>query len=242
MQTALDFGTRQDIEWIRRQLLPILNFVRLLPALTPFRQLVKSAISSRTRDPVSQKAFDRLTTVYPNGLDLQAASVEDIHDLIWDVEFAGAKARNLQRMLHVVAAKDPNFDLSFLEKLPRSRAMAWLESLHGVGPKVAAATLNFSSLNAELFVADTHVLRVFERFGLIGPKSTAWTATEMVVAAMEDWSAEDFMKLHIMVKVLGQNICHPHNPVCTACPLRSRCKATNAPSRHVHLSRTNSRH
>ncbi|OHV81452.1 endonuclease III [Rhizobium sp. LCM 4573] len=242
MQTALDFGARQDVEWIGRQLLPILNFVRLLPALTPFRQLVKSSISSRTRDPVSQKAFDRLITVYPKELDLVAASVEDIHDLIWDVEFAGAKARNLQKALRAIAAKHPDFDLSFLHKFSRNYAMAWLESLDGVGPKVAAATLNFSYLNAELFVADTHVLRVFQRFGIIGPKGTAWTATETVVAAMEDWTAEDFMNLHVMVKVLGQNICHLHNPDCAACPLRSRCKAATPPSRHARPHRARSRH
>jgi endonuclease III len=240
MQTALDFGIRQDIEWIRGQLLPILNFVRLLPPLSPAGQLVKSLISSRTRDPVSQQAFDQLTTVYPKLLDLLAASVEDIHDLICEVRFAGDKASYLQKALRAIAAEHPDFDLSFLERLSRNHAMAWLESLNGVGPKVAAATLNFSSLNAELFVADTHVLRVFERFGIIGPKSTAWAATEVVVAAMEDWTAEDFMNLHIMIKVLGQKICHLHNPVCTACPLRSRCKAVH--SRHVGSPRTSSRH
>jgi endonuclease-3 len=71
----------------------------------------------------------------------------------------------------MIAADDPDFDLSPLGEQPIEDALAWLERLPGVGRKVAASALNFSSLAIPAFVADTHVLPVLGRFGVIDAKA-----------------------------------------------------------------------
>ena len=222
MQKTLDFGIGDDLAWIRRRLLPVRKYVVLHPPLSPTGQLVKSMISGVTRDPVSDKAYMHLRVVYPEWLDLLAAPVEDIHDLICPVEFASRKARDLQSALHDIAVNHADFDLSFLRNMPVSQALAWLQTLKGVGPKVAASTLNFSTLNAAAFVADTHVLRVLRRFGIAGG-GTAKKTADIMLSALDGWSAEELTELHVFIKVLGQTLCRPCFSACEKCPLRTRC-------------------
>lgn len=224
MQIALDFGVRQDIEWIFGKLQSLLDMVELSPPPDPMRQLVRSILGGQTRDAVSDAAAERLFVVYPNWLDLAAASVEDIAALISEVTFASDKAGNLQKALRRIAFEHPDFDLGFLLDRPMPQAMAWLEELPGVGPKVAAATLNFSSFQRAAFVVDTHVLRVLQRFGLVGSRSTNDKVAETVLSAMDDWSAQALTNLHVVIKLLGQNRCRAPYPMCETCPLKTRCE------------------
>ena len=58
-------------------------------------------------------------------------------------------------------------NLDFLGDHPVEQGLRWLEEIYGVGRKIAAATLNFSTLRKRAMVVDTHVLRVLRRFGFV---------------------------------------------------------------------------
>lgn len=130
-----------------------------IPARAPIGPLVKSLISSRTRDAVSAGAYRRLVAAYPAWLGMARAAPADVEAVIGEVTFADQKARHLGGALAAIAACHPDFDLTFLGGLSVPRALAWLERLPGVGRKVSASTLNFSTLRMPALVLDSHVLR-----------------------------------------------------------------------------------
>jgi len=48
-------------------------------------------------------------------------------------------------------------------------------------------------------------------------------ASEKVTAELIGWSGHDFLLLHVVMKRLGQLICHDTKPECALCPLASDC-------------------
>jgi len=139
------------------------------------------------------------------------------------VTYAEDKARNLVATLQRIGLERPDYDLSFLSSWPVYQALAWLERLPGVGPKVAAATLNASTLRRRIFIVDTHVHRVLVRFGFIGRNATAEDGRNAVTAAASSLDADALLELFAQMKRLGQIFCRAGHPNCSACPLRARC-------------------
>jgi endonuclease-3 len=191
----------------------------------PVGQLVKSLISGRTRDPVSLAAYHRLRDRFGSARAIATAPVPLIEETIADVTFAESKAEWLAAALKRIGRERPDFELDFLGALPLEDALAWLERLPGVGRKVAASTLNASTLGRPVLIVDSHVLRVLRRLGFVGPAAEALAASEAVTAAMPHWSGDDFLALHIATKRLGQTLCRPEAPACPRCPLRRDCPA-----------------
>lgn len=229
---AFGFGAVEEMTGVRDQLRS--RFGRPLPirALTPLGQLVKSSISGRTRDEVSWNAYRRLCETYPEWSDLAHAPPGDVEAVISEVTFADVKALHLHEALNLIAASRPDFDLSFLGRLSVARALAWLERLPGVGRKVAASTLNFSTLRMPAFVIDTHVLRILRRFGFAPSTADSRAAYDTAMAALDDWSAADLVEFHILMKRLGQHICRDPHAYCQHCPINQRCQTAAAHLRH----------
>lgn len=228
MQTAFDFGAPTEMALMRDRLRSTLSGYRPYNLREPIGQMIKSLISSRTKDEISLRAYERLIRRYPRWSDLAQAPAAEIEAVIAKVTFADEKARHLKAALGIIAARNADFDLSFLKGLPVPQALAWLEALPGVGPKVAASTLNFSALAMPAFVVDTHVLRVFTRFGIIGAKADIAAAYATVMTAAADWTAAEFSEFHVLVKRLGQTICRFEGPLCGECPLRRDCRMAKA--------------
>ena len=224
MQMAFDLGAGEEMGWVRDRLRSRFGCPGSIPARAPIGQLVKSLISSRTRDEVSAGAYRRLVAAYPAWLGMARAAPADVEAVIGEVTFADQKARHLGGALAAIAACHPDFDLTFLGGLSVPRALAWLERLPGVGRKVSASTLNFSTLRMPALVLDSHVLRVVRRFGFV--RSTAGTpeAYDRTMGMLPGWSAADLAELHVMMKRLGQTTCHVGTAECRSCPISLRCR------------------
>ncbi len=225
-QELFNFGLEDRIRQVRDRLSQAFGETAYATSRDPISTLVKSIISSRTRDEVSLQAFNTLARIFPAWDDLAVARPADIESAIADVTHAGTKAVQVQQALAHVATRFPDYDLASLADEPMDVALAWLRSLPGAGPKVAAAVMNFSSLKRQAFVMDTHVLRVFRRFGLIGGKTSDRKAYDLVMSVLADWPAEQLSSLHILVKRLGQLFCHAGRADCRLCPLRDHCLST----------------
>jgi len=222
MQLAFDFGLSGTMDGVRRSLTRHFGPADFGPLRTPIGQLVKSLISNRTYDAVSLCAYEELIAAL-GWSEIAAAPVDRIQALIAAVEFADTKAQHLKAALQQVEAGHPDFDLTFLGAWPEVRVLAWLERLPGVGPKVAASVLNFSTLGRQAFVIDSHVARILKRLGLIGLRTTAGAAHGRVIGALAGWSPEDLVALHVQMKRLGQTLCRPRRPQCDACPIAAGC-------------------
>lgn len=225
MQMAFDIGGIEDIEWVRDRLRTAFGHPGPIPLRTPVGQLVKSAISSRTRDDVSLAAYRRLVAAYPQWLGIACAETADIEAVIGAVTFPDVKSRHLRKALRIIAACRPDFDLTFLGGLGVARALAWLETLPGVGRKVSASTLNFSTLAMPALVVDTHILRIVRRFGLVRRKADTRAAYDTMMEMVHGWSAFELAELHILLKHLGQTVCRANGASCRSCPIGARCRA-----------------
>ena len=225
MQARFEFCGAREIERWRASLAPMLTGVELGARRRPIGQLVKSLISGRTRDPVSLAAYRRLGRRYRSAAALAVAEPEAVRETIADVTFPEAKAEWLVAALQRIGRARPDYDLDFLGALPLEDALAWLERLPGVGRKVAAATLNASTLDRPVFIVDSHVLRIMHRLGFVAPTADAAAVSEAVTAAMPGWQGEDFLRFHVAVKRIGQLHCRPELPRCRTCPLRGDCPA-----------------
>lgn len=223
MQQMFDFGARGEIAGVRDRLAAFFGTLPAVPERTPIAQLVKSLISNRTYDEVSLRAYQQLTAAYSDWAEIVAAADKDIERLIADVQFADRKAGRLVAALRIIGEQRADFDLGFLAKLPMEDALAWLERLPGVGRKVAASVLNFSTLRRPALVIDTHVERVLKRLGLVGPRAEIGAMYDAAMSATVDWSATELTDLHVWMKRLGQTLCRPLGSRCHECPLRGTC-------------------
>lgn len=226
MQMTLDFGATEDMEWVRDQLRFFFGRPGAILMLTPIGQLVKSSISGRTRDEVSLGAYRRLANFYREWPDMGCATAAEIESIIGDVTFPDIKARRLCGALCAIAVFRPDFDLAFLGSRSVVSALEWLEQLPGVGRKVSASTLNFSTLQMPAFVVDTHILRILRRFGFVRSNADTREAYDRTMAMLHGWSAADLVELHILMKRLGQNICRADHAFCQRCPISRRCHAS----------------
>jgi endonuclease-3 len=113
--------------------------------------------------------------------------------------------------------------LGFLAQLSTEAAYRKLRNLTGVGPKVAATTLNFSSLKRRIMVVDSHVCRVVNRLGFACHRDLGRAHAELSERLSPAWDGEDLYELHWLFKRHGQDVCTETLPGCRACPLADLC-------------------
>ncbi len=222
MQTSFGFDTG-DISFIHTT--PSRRFGRLQPfqRREPIWRMVRSLIGARTYDTIGEPALERLIARWPHPRQIAEATPEEVEQVIADVTFADDKARNLVAALRWIGQEHPDYDLSFLANYSVREALTWLERLPGVGPKVAAATLNASTLRMRVFIVDSHVHRILIRFGFIGPQASAEAGRDAVTAAAASLDADGLLELFAQMKQLGQTLCRFDTPACGQCPLARRC-------------------
>src|SRR5690606_7256789 len=104
-----------------------------------------------------------LANRFPDWEKLTRAPYWDLAALIGDVTFAERKAKFIPLALCTIAAQRGRLELAFLSAWPEETALAWLDTLPGVGPKTGAAVLNYSTLHRRALVVDTHYRRVAQR-------------------------------------------------------------------------------
>jgi len=226
MQMSLDLGRDAGpLSAVRDRLRAMFGAIEPEPArLDPVSQLVKSLISSRTKDAVSWAAFMRLAARFADWEAAIAAGPAEIEPIIAEVTHAGAKARQLPVALWQIKRDRGALELDFLAAHSVDEAMSWLGRLAGIGPKSAACVLNFSRLDKRALVVDTHVHRVAMRLGLVGWASDVGKAyASLMDAAPDAWTPHDLVELHVLMKQLGQQACTHAEPRCHLCPLAQAC-------------------
>jgi endonuclease III len=224
MQRSFTFAHDDFLPAIRARLLAILGPQCNPQPLDPLSQLVKVSISTQTRDQISDRAFDRLRKRYPSW-ELRARDAPSaIEAVIRPVAHADRKAVTLPAALRMIVARNGRLDLEFLADWEDEAAMQWLDGLPGVGAKVAATVLNFSTLHRRVLPVDTHLLQLGERLGLLPAKSTYESGFDIFMRRLPaDWDADTLFELHWLLKYLGQMVCTKKSPDCSRCPLRDLC-------------------
>ena len=223
MQGFLFFNRQVDLESVGSRLKAVFGKIRDDRRLDPTSQFVHAFTGSRTRDEISSRAFICLMTRYQNWDGIADASASDLENALAGVTYSKDKAVNLKGALRKIRACAGTINLEFLANLPVDAGLSWLEDIYGVGRKIAAATLNFSTLRKRAFVVDTHVLRVMRRYGFVGAKASEVVVYDTVMASAPDFDADDLYELHWQLKYLGQGTCTHAKLLCGSCPLSDIC-------------------
>ncbi|WP_306249900.1 endonuclease III [Parvularcula sp. IMCC14364] len=192
--------------------------------LSPAHQLVLSMLGNRTYDHQSRAAYTQLLAAFGSLENLSVAPAQSVMPHIAAVNFADIKAARIPAALRQIRAAGDDLDMTFLACLPVSVALSWLGSIKGVGRKVAAAVLNFSTLQMPALVLDSHHLRVCARLRIIPEHYSAERAYDLLMPLLPaHWTAADIESHHVKIKILGQQVCHHAQPKCPVCPVRALC-------------------
>ena len=204
---------------IHERLLEIYGYPNWRSTLDPISEVVSTILSQNTSDVNRDRAYDRLRARFPTWEMVRDAPALAIEEAIRPAGLARLKAPRIKEALHFIVRQRGELNLDFLKEMPVEEAKAWLTQINGIGPKTAAIVLLFS-LDMPAFPVDTHVHRVSQRLGLIGPKVTA----EQAHAILEDLLPPDlYLPFHLNVIHHGREICHARAPRCEICPLQAMC-------------------
>jgi endonuclease III len=136
----------------------------------PYKVLVSTLLSSRTKDETTLKASERLFAQADSIKKLNQLDQLEIRNLIYPVGFYKTKARHLKQLAMSVL-------INYGGKIPGIREE--LMKLPGVGRKTANLTLN-RAFNIPAIAADTHVHRISNLLGWVNTKTPEETEKELV--------------------------------------------------------------
>lgn len=219
LSTASKLPPQEKIQHVQAALSQYYGDLELRPRKDPMSELVLTILSQHTSDANSFRAFDEMKRRYPTWEDVVEAPTEDLADAIKSGGLANIKAPRIQSVLRLIWEERASFDLGFLFDMPDNEAKAWLSGFKGVGPKTAACVLMFACGKPVLPV-DTHVYRVSQRLGLIGERTNAEKAHEVLESML---APEERYAYHVHTITYGREVCKALRPLCERCVVREWC-------------------
>ncbi len=198
---------------------PIHGPVEWEPRYNAAEELVYTILSQHTSDVNSGRAYDSLMTTFGSLDAIAAAPPSEIEDAIRQGGLARQKSVTIKAALNRVREELGSYDLSFLAEMSLDEAKSWLKRLPGVGPKTAAIILCFA-LGMPAMPVDTHVHRVSQRLGLVGPKVSADKAHDVLESKVRP---EDVFAFHMYLIRHGRLVCKARGPRCGECVLAWGC-------------------
>jgi len=178
----------------------------------PYKVLISTMLSLRTKDSTTDEAFHRLFSIADNPGKMIKIPPDIIEKAIYPVGFYHTKARNIIETSRIILDK-------YFGNVPDR--LDTLLTLPGVGRKTANLVL-ILGFNKMGICVDTHVHRITNRWGYVKTKNP--DETEMV---LRDKLPKKYWKeINNLLVPYGQNLCMPLSPFCSKCRLDSFCERT----------------
>jgi len=187
---------------------PIIDLVAV-QTRDPFRVLLGTILSARTKDACTAAACARLFSRVTTPEALRAIPAKELERLIYPVGFYRDKTRHLKALPDVLDAKFGGVLPSTVEELCE---------LPGVGRKTANLVVALG-FNKPAICVDVHVHRITNRLGLISTK----TPYETEMALREILPKRYWITWNSYLVSFGQTRCFPRNPDCADCPIATYC-------------------
>ena len=176
----------------------------------PFRILIGTILSHRTRDENTTRAVENLFSRYKDVYELARADPAEVKKLIRPAGFYNVKSRNIIRVSHQLIEQ-------FGGQVPDK--MEDLLTLHSVGRKTANCVLVYA-FNMPAIPVDTHVHRISNRLGLVETKKPEETESELSRTVPRRY----WLDLNDLFVRFGQTVCKPVGPRCDSCSLTGTCR------------------
>src|SRR5947208_12278740 len=176
----------------------------------PFKILIGTILSVRTRDEITAKVVNNLFRKFKNAKELAKADIEEIKAIIHSIGFYNIKAKRIKEVSQLIVER-------FNGEVPDD--IQKLLELPGVGRKTANCVLVYG-FNKAAIPVDIHVHRISNRLGLVTTKSPERTESELERKIHKSY----WTKLNDTFVMYGQNICLPVYTQCKLCGLTAICK------------------
>ncbi|KAG2393980.1 hypothetical protein C9374_003744 [Naegleria lovaniensis] len=177
-----------------------------------FQILVSLMLSSQTKDEITAKAIKKLKD--NNALSvsqMDELSEQEIQNLIYPVGFYKRKATYLKKVCKILKEK-------YDSDIPND--VKGLQSLPGVGPKMAYLCMSTAWKQVEGIGVDTHVHRISNRLGWVHTETPEQTRKELEsFLERDEWDV-----INHMLVGFGQTICKPIGPKCLDCIVNKTCQ------------------
>ncbi|MDO5014784.1 MAG: endonuclease III [Clostridia bacterium] len=176
---------------------------------TPFQLLCATMLSAQCTDARVNKITPNLFAKYPDVETMSKAKKEDVEKIIYSCGFYKNKANNLVEMSKKLI-KDFNGEIpSTIDELT---------TLPGVGRKTANLIVG-DVFGKSAIVADTHLIRIANRLGLVNSKNPVIVERELKELLPEK-EQNDFCHRCVLH---GRAVCKSQKPRCEECLLAEFC-------------------
>ena len=176
----------------------------------PYRVLISTILSLRTQDQTTAQASKRLFDLANTPQAMVRLDRQTVEQAIYPVGFYRTKAPQIlkisQRLLDEFDGIVPD-------------DIETLITFHGVGRKTANLVLS-EGYGLPAICVDTHVHRISNRWGYVKTKEPL--ATEM--ALRRKLPKDYWIEYNPTLVALGQQVCKPTSPICSACPVTAFCR------------------
>lgn len=216
-----DDGLRAKAFDVYQRLIALHGERPLTPRREPMHELVSTILSHRTTQQNEQQAYDNMWRRFGSWEAIRDAPLDALTEAIAPTNFPEVKAPYIKGSLERIFALRGEASIDFLRDLPTDEALTWLTDLPGVGIKTASLVLLFC-FSKPVLPVDTHVHRVSQRVGLIGPKVDP-TAAHAILLPLLPPDPYVLFNFHIAALRHGQKICLWKVPICSKCPLTEVC-------------------
>jgi len=175
----------------------------------PFKILISTIISARTKDEVTGPATERLFARAASPASMSALPEEIIEKAIFPAGFYHTKAKAIRKASKELVER-------YGSRVPDT--IDELLTLPGVGRKTANLVVTLAHNKAGICV-DTHVHRITNRWGYVKTKKPH--ETEQALRAR--LPKKHWIAINTILVMHGQNICKPVSPFCSRCPVSEYC-------------------
>ena len=179
----------------------------------PFRILIGTILSQRTRDENTTMATENLFSRYKSPFELAKADPKMVRRLIRSSGFYNMKTKSIIRTSKQLVSE-------FGGVVPDNEED--LLKLHSVGRKTANCVLVYA-YNKPAIPVDTHVHRISNRLGLVKTKKPEETEAKLVRTVPRRY----WLELNDLFVRFGQTTCKPIGPHCSSCTLTDACNYYN---------------
>jgi len=198
--------------------MPVVDLIQL-QTNDPFKVLVTTILSARTKDETTSAAAKRLFLKVNNFEDLKKTPVATIQSLIYPVGFYATKARHLKQLPEAI-------ETLFNGTIPDT--VEDLIKLPGVGRKTANLVVAVA-FDKPAVCVDVHVHRICNRLGYVKTKTPFETEMKLrEILPVKYWTT-----FNSYLVSFGQNTCRPVNPKCGECPLFALCNRVGVKTKYI---------
>lgn len=186
---------------------------RFFAGRDPFRVLISTVLSQRTRDENTERASRKLFSRFGTPEALARAPVKEIEKLIRGAGFYRVKAGKIREISRILLER-------YGGKVPRD--MENLMGLPGVGRKTASCVLLYG-FGRPCIPVDVHVAVISKRLGLAKSENPDRVQEELECIIPEGSRA----RVNELMVRFGKEVCRTANPRCSSCDLKGFCNYYN---------------